>query len=251
LTGKQVENYAKVVFPITNSEQAHYRVVRPRGLGQERVKKFTPWEEDVKKYQEKRFAGKNTAAQSKITIGKVKIMKNYLTGKILISHPSMPDPYLRNLVLIILESDIQGSVALCLNKESGATVLELLAQNNKNWDGDEVLFVGGPKNESSLFMVHSSGWESENTYDITDDISISSDHKMSDLAMEDGGPEFYRFIVGVMSWPPKQLETELDKSNMWLIIDSTPEMVWERSGTDQWEYAIKEYSKTAVRKYFK
>lgn len=178
-------------------------------------------------------------------------MEDTLAGKLLISHPSVSDPFLKNLVMIVLENEEHGSVALCINKESGSTVMDLMLQNDKEWIGDDILFVGGPKNENSLFLLHSGEWESENTHNLNDEISISSDYKMSDLMMEDGGPDYYRFIVGVMSWPPKQLETEIEKHNKWIVTEAEPEVVWERSGVDQWEYAIEEYSRTVVDKFFK
>lgn len=167
-------------------------------------------------------------------------------GQLLVAHPRIGDPFYHRTVLLVIESDEFGTVAIIVNKQSKVMFSDLMAANEEDWIGDEPLYIGGTVGERSLFMVHSGGWSSENTYELEDGICVSSDYEMTEKVKAGDAPEHYKFISGITSWAPMQLETEISRGNNWIVVDADPEIVWEESAMTQWEMAINKYSTEMV-----
>jgi putative transcriptional regulator len=165
-------------------------------------------------------------------------------GDLLIAPPKMSDPRFFHSVILITQANLRGVQGLCLNRDSGITVNRALAALPKKITPDEKLFWGGPVGSSTLWLLHDSEWSCDNTNIITDQWRVSSSNNMFEQIAQQGGPNHARFMLGISSWAPGQLEMEIEGSqpwnrdSSWLIARAPePKEILSLVPSDVWLYA--------------
>jgi len=119
------------------------------------------------------------------------------------------------------------------------------------FDGANMVYRGGPVNESALVMIHTDDWYSTNTMQISSGIAISSDELMIQKVAMQNQPTLWRMYQGVSAWAPKQLEAELQVPNSWLIADVPyVDFLFNNQGSNQWMEAIEICSKQTISNFF-
>lgn len=174
-------------------------------------------------------------------------------GDLLIAPPNMPDPRFHNSVIIIVHNDASGSSGFCLNKILEPTINDIIKEIDLDANLPFPLFWGGPVNSTSVWMIHSSEWQTEHTLTVNDQWSITSSKEMFHCLANGDCPRHFRFCHGMSSWAPGQLDKELDGEepwdarNSWLTLpDSVPEWVFEQPESRLWTLSTIEAGKTAV-----
>src|ERR1700682_5169784 len=81
-------------------------------------------------------------------------MPEFLRGHFLASARNLRDPNFFKTVVLRIEHDENGSMGLVVNRPSGVTVASALSGHFDLPETDDVVFVGGPVEESSLFILH-------------------------------------------------------------------------------------------------
>jgi putative transcriptional regulator len=148
---------------------------------------------------------------------------------LLISPPNIPDPRFHNSVLFLLSDNESGSLALCLNKPLDHTLSDLSGQHESKLNFP--IYWGGPMSPDTIWMLHDSGWSLENTLEINDDVSLTSDIEMLEALSEGYCPDQFRLFAGFASWYPGQLEAELkgrepwSSKHSWLVAEN-PGIEW-------------------------
>ena len=94
-------------------------------------------------------------------------MKNMITtpiqGALLISEPFLKDFYFRRSVVLLAEHNDDGSFGLIINKPVEVMLNEIV----KDFPYFETkLFIGGPVNTDSLFILHTLGKQIKNSFQI-------------------------------------------------------------------------------------
>lgn len=165
----------------------------------------------------------------------------------------MPDPRFHNSVIFVVHHDISGSSGFCLNKHMDHTVNDIIKELDLDANLPFPLFWGGPVNPTSVWMLHSSEWQIEQTLTVNDEWSITSSQEMFHCLADGDCPRYFRFCHGMSSWAPDQLKKELagvepwDKKNSWLILPQvTAEWVMEQPENKLWTLSTIECGKTAV-----
>jgi putative transcriptional regulator len=174
---------------------------------------------------------------------------------LLIAPPNMPDPRFKETVLMILSDNESGTVALCLNRPLDLETSDLIELE----DPDDVapmshpIYWGGPVGKESIWMLHDTGWCSENTMEVGAGVRVSSDREMLDALKQGDCPGSFRLLSGFASWAPGQLQAELeghgpwDKNHAWLIAPTNDiEWLLECPVEELWEYATALCAQTAV-----
>ena len=165
---------------------------------------------------------------------------------ILVAPPSLRDDrFSETVILLINHASEMGSIGLCLNRPLFMTVEDILEDENIHHDFEDLdVFWGGPVQEETLWILHTSDWEIENTIQITDEWSITSHSDMFSYLHTDSCPTIMRLFMGYCSWDAGQLLAELtgvapfEKNESWLTINSaSPEEVLEADLEDMWEQA--------------
>ena len=182
-----------------------------------------------------------------------------LTGKILISHPNVPDGNIfhRSVVYLYQDNPSEGSIGLILNKPSKFLVQD--AARDKNIilpDLHNKIYHGGPVNQQALVMLHTNNWGSENTMPAGRQLCVSSDNLMFHKLANGDHPAYWRMFGGMAGWAPGQLDAELSgkwpyrAENSWLIAEPTEEFLFMKNGEKQWQRAFELSSNQMFNQYF-
>lgn len=170
-------------------------------------------------------------------------MRN-LVGNLIIAPPSVRGNFFQKTVIFLTENHATGTVGVVLNKPSQVNLKEFARQNNVMLDIPGVVYIGGPVNVKALTMLHSSEWACSNTLRINDEFSFSSSPEiLTNLAMGNM-PKQWRIFVGLCGWARGQLQNEIDgvppynKNQSWLTATSDSDIVFDKTGQDQWTEAI-------------
>lgn len=169
-----------------------------------------------------------------------------LSGKLLISPPSVRGNFWQKTVIFVTEDHERGSVGLVLNKASKMTIKEFSEQHGVDSDVEGVIYVGGPVNVNALTVLHSSEWECGNTMRINDSYSLSSSADLLYRFSCNDCPKKWRIFVGLCAWAPEQLDNEIhgtqgyNHNTSWLLTTANYLNVFGLDGQSQWTAAIEQ-----------
>ena len=90
------------------------------------------------------------------------------------------------------------------------------------------VFVGGPVQPESGFVLHSIAPDADNTDHDKNQEQVGVTQSLDILvqAAEGKGPEYMRLVLGYAGWGPGQLENEIQE-NAWLIIEADVKDVFD------------------------
>lgn len=169
------------------------------------------------------------------------------TTDLLIAPPNMPDPRFRDSVLMITYFSDSGAHGLCVNKHSGFSLDEVLNDSDLTVENVPQLPVywGGPVNQNSIWMLHSTDWVCDRTAMISTAWAMTSSAKMFERLLAGDYPKHFRLLIGYASWAPGQLDHELlgvgpwRKENSWLTAHNLgPEWLFEQDIETLWANVV-------------
>tara|TARA_R110000851_G_scaffold333304_1_gene511956 strand:- start:384 stop:911 length:528 start_codon:yes stop_codon:yes gene_type:complete len=172
-----------------------------------------------------------------------------LQGKLLVSHPSLTQGLFAKAVVYIYQHEHKGSLGVILNKRSNYSLADIMAQKNIAYEQGNMVFTGGPMNQQALQVLHSDDWYSQNTLQLPQGLSISSDNVMLEKLAMGNEPSLWRVFNGMAAWGPNQLEQELAQPNGWMIAQADYGIVFDTSEHQQWMKAIEQVSQSVMDNY--
>jgi putative transcriptional regulator len=165
-------------------------------------------------------------------------------GNLLIAPPSVKNSFWHKTVIMITEHSIQGTLGLVLNKPSNLSIMDFGRELNMLLNVPGMVYVGGPINNQSLSLLHTTEWISKNTLQINEKFSLSSaDDILPRLATGDC-PREWRLFLGMSGWAHGQLLNEVNgtgpykKETSWITASSNIDLVFEKDSADQWCTAL-------------
>lgn len=169
--------------------------------------------------------------------------KNSLAGTFLVSTPQMPDPRFEEHVIYICAHNDEGAMGVAINQPNRALSLaEILRGANLPVPQEPLppVYIGGPVELESAFILYLSGYIAEHRLDISDSVSLTRETRvLEDIALG-RGPQQYLFILGYTGWGPGQLEHEL-MVNGWLSVPANDEIIFHTSDEFKWRAAAMQY----------
>ena len=166
------------------------------------------------------------------------------TGNLLIAPPNMPDPRFHDSVILLVQHEHTGSVGFALNKPPDYVVNDILEEIEVPGNLPFPLYWGGPVKSSAIWMLHNTEWTMDNTVPVNDTWAMTSNRAMFTHMCDGDLPNCFRFLHGIATWGPGQLEGELrgdypwDHSSSWLVTeDPGPEFLFECPEEHLWEQA--------------
>ncbi|MDA7763888.1 YqgE/AlgH family protein [Pelagibacterales bacterium] len=170
------------------------------------------------------------------------IQQTYITGKLLIAMPHMPDDRFKNSVIFIYNHDAEGAFGLILNKPLKKINLNELSEDlglKKIKDNDYNLdiFLGGPVDITKGFVLHSNDYTEETTQSITPDIKLSTSTNVLENMGKQENPGSKIVLFGYASWEAGQLEQEI-ADNEWLIADASKKFIFDCESSKKWNKSI-------------
>ena len=102
------------------------------------------------------------------------------------------------------------------------------------------VYIGGPVELESAFILYWSEYKTEHKLDITETIALTRETKVLEDISRGRGPEKFLFILGYTGWGPGQLEHEL-LENGWLTVPANDEIIFQMVDEFKWKAAAMHY----------
>jgi len=158
-----------------------------------------------------------------------------LSNHFLISTPSLSDTIFKKSIILLCEHNKKGSMGIILNKpmltkENKSLFLDALFDDNKI---DSKIYFGGPVNLNTCFILHDSNYLTKETIQISDELSITSNHKIINDLKNGDGPNTYRLNIGYAGWNSGQLEEEI-KNGDWLLTPAPSDFIFNVPDDKMW-----------------
>jgi putative transcriptional regulator len=165
-------------------------------------------------------------------------------GNLLIAPPAVKNTFWHKTVIMITEHSIQGTLGLVLNKPSSMSIIDFGKELDMTLNVPGMVYVGGPVNNQSLSLLHTTEWVSKNTLQINEEFSISSaDDILPRLSMGDC-PREWRLFLGMCGWANGQLLNEIkgssphQRKNSWITATPSRDLIFDSDGSSQWCAAL-------------
>lgn len=166
-----------------------------------------------------------------------------LTGSFLISTPQMPDPRFAEQVILICAHSEEGAMGVAVNKPNPYFSLEEILRSAQLEVPDSALppvYVGGPVELESAFVLYRTGYQVDHQLAISDSIALSRESKILEDISRGCGPESYLFLLGYAGWGPGQLESELIADG-WLSLPANDSIIFDIDNQEKWRTAAMLY----------
>jgi|SaaInl5LU_22_DNA_1037371.scaffolds.fasta_scaffold31153_2 putative transcriptional regulator len=165
-------------------------------------------------------------------------------GSLLIATPRITQQPWRRSVIMLTETKKQQVMGIILNCSTMMTTDDVtdFAIPRKQ------IHVGGPIQNSALFMLHTAEFQSSNTLNFHTNWALSSDTLMFEKLSFGQEPAWYRFYMGAAGWHPKQLERELAEQS-WLVLPNPSYELISADTDDQWQLAVDTCSQNMFADY--
>lgn len=179
-----------------------------------------------------------------------------MVGELLIAPPAQEDEFWSRTVVYIYEQNKSGTVGLIVNKPTDKTLGELAEYHDIQYNGEELLYQGGPVNPNALVMLHTDDWACTNTMHIADGIRVSSDKTMLKRICSGDRPRKWRLFLGMSAWTAGQLEGELsgdppwNPKMSWVTAPATEQVLFGKSPDQVWKLGIDLAASHMVQNFF-
>lgn len=166
-----------------------------------------------------------------------------ITGKLLLALPSMQDPRFERAVILMCAYDESGAMGLRVNEALPDVGFQKIVEQTGikseiaiNLEAVDV-FNGGPVDSSRGFLLHSGEYKQKDTIRVSPDYAVSGTLEALKEVVEGNGPGQMIFVLGHAGWTAGQLDQEL-QDNAWLVVDATPDLVFNTPCDQKWEAAL-------------
>ena len=165
-----------------------------------------------------------------------------LTGKIIVSMPSLEDERFFKTVIYICAHSSEGSMGIIINKKIDYDLYpDLLEQLgiDKPLDNKK-LFIryGGPVESGRGFVLHSDDMIRKETLNIDKGVALTSTTEFFDDLAVGKGPKNSILALGYAGWEPGQLEEEIIENN-WMSLSVDNSFLFDEEVSKKWTEAYK------------
>ena len=164
-----------------------------------------------------------------------------LTGKLLISMPSLQDERFYKTVIYMCAHSSEGAMGIIINKKIDYDLYpDLLEQLGIDKPlGSKKLYVryGGPVESGRGFVLHSDEVIQKETLSIEKGVALTSTSEFFEDLSKGKGPKNSILALGYAGWGPGQIELELS-SNSWMTLDTDSNFIFDESVSNKWKDAF-------------
>ncbi len=168
--------------------------------------------------------------------------QGYLTGKILIAMPNMPDSRFSKSVIYLCAHSADGAMGLVINQTLPSVQFsELLEQLDllpaEGVHSELPIHFGGPVESGRGFVLHSTDYICEGSMTVDQSVALTATIDiLKDMAIGDG-PKKKILALGYAGWGPGQLDQEI-VDNGWLHTQADDNLLFELHNESKWERSI-------------
>ena len=163
-----------------------------------------------------------------------------LTGKLLISMPSLEDERFYKTVIYICAHSSEGTMGIIINKKIDYDLYpDLLEQLgiDKPLSGKKLYIrYGGPVETGRGFVLHSDEVIQKETLSIGKGVALTSNVEFFEDLSKGKGPENSIFALGYAGWGPGQIEKEI-LANSWMTLSTDSQFLFDEEVSNKWNKA--------------
>ena len=168
----------------------------------------------------------------------------YETGQLLIATPALRGPPFEHAVILVVRHNKEGALGIVINQPFGerpiAQVLQGFGADASGVKGNVRLFLGGPVDPATGFVLHSAEYHNDSTIDIDGRVALSSGPQiLRDIGLGKG-PRQSLVAFGYAGWAPSQLDDELHRG-VWDTLPEDPALVFDDNRAKVWSDALARY----------
>jgi putative transcriptional regulator len=163
-----------------------------------------------------------------------------LTGKILISTPSISNEYLNRSMVYICSHDKNGAMGIVINKIiPNMSIKDILKKLQISFSGVENIdtYFGGTNEIDRCFIIHSDDYLSAESVIISDHVALTINSDILRAMTSSGGPSKKILCMGCCLWETEQLEDEV-ASSYWIPVDADEALIFGNPSVDKWSKAL-------------
>lgn len=165
----------------------------------------------------------------------------YLTGKMLIAMPGMPDERFAKTVIYMCAHSDEGAMGLVVNKAMPeiefVELLEQLGIEDAEAAPTHQVLFGGPVESGRGFVLHSADFVREGTMVVDKEVALTATIDILRAIATGDGPRDSILALGYAGWGPGQLDQEL-QTNGWLVVSADRAILFDRELDSKWQRAI-------------
>lgn len=166
----------------------------------------------------------------------------FLTGKLLIAMPGMPDVRFEKSVIFVCSHSAEGALGLIVNKPlEGLPFRELMTQMDipvTDATPRVPVMFGGPVETDRGYVLHSNERaNTQTTLAVTSEIALTPTIDILRAIARGTGPQKFLFALGYAGWGPGQIEDEI-AGNGWIHCDADTEIIFRDDTASKWEMAL-------------
>ena len=164
-----------------------------------------------------------------------------LTGKIIVSVPSLQDERFYKTVIYMCAHSSEGSMGIIINKKIDYDLFpNLLEQLGIDKPINNKLFLryGGPVESGRGFVLHSDDIMRKETLNIGKGIALTSTSEFFEDLVKGNGPKNSILALGYAGWQPGQLEEEIIQ-NSWMSLSVETNFLFDDAVSKKWDEAYK------------
>jgi len=164
-----------------------------------------------------------------------------LTGKILVSMPSLKDDRFFKTVIYMCAHSFEGSMGIIINKKIDYDLYpDLLQQLGINKDNNNKIFLryGGPVESGRGFVLHSDDIIKKESLNIKKGIALTNTEEFYNDISSGNGPKNIILVLGYAGWEAGQLESEIIQNN-WMSLSVDNNFLFDDEISQKWNQAFK------------
>ena len=164
-----------------------------------------------------------------------------LTGKVIVSMPSLQDERFYKTVIYMCAHSSEGSMGIIINKKIDYDLFpNLLEQLGIDKPISNKLFLryGGPVESGRGFVLHSDDIVRKETLNIKKGVALTSTSEFFEDLVKGNGPKNSILALGYSGWQPGQLENEIIQ-NSWMSLSVETNFLFDNALTTKWNEAYK------------
>lgn len=160
-----------------------------------------------------------------------------LTGKLLLSMPSLDDERFYKTVIYICAHSSEGTMGIIINKKIDYDLYpDLLEQLGIDKPlGSKKLYIryGGPVESGRGFVLHSDEVIQKETLSIEKGVALTSTSEFFEDLSKGKGPKNSILALGYAGWGPGQIEKEI-LANSWMTLSADSSFLFDEEVTNKW-----------------
>ncbi|ODT76690.1 MAG: hypothetical protein ABS76_30450 [Pelagibacterium sp. SCN 64-44] len=171
-----------------------------------------------------------------------------LEGQFLVAMPDMADERFIESVILLVGHSSDGAMGIVVNHELANLRFADILDELDLGDPDAVIRLpdtirersvmrGGPVEKGRGFVLHSSDYQSGNTYPVTEGVSLTATLDVLRAMAFGPAPRASLLALGCCGWGAGQLEDEI-VGNGWLTAPFSEQLVFETPVEDRYEAAL-------------